>query len=354
MTERSEQREHVVLSVVMINYNHGNHLSTALNAILAQKILPDEIVIVDDGSTDNSRSVIEQWMCREKRIRAAFSPLNRGAIASINQGLELARGELVCLAAADDMVYPNFFCEALEAFARAPNAALFCAEVHVQSMDSPELEPEIRPVIRPSHKFRSFSPAETRSLLDYNDHFIMPIATIFRRSKILAEGGLDPNLGSMADSFLSRRLALKYGFCFAPKVVVRWQVWNHGLSRTNSSDPGAVLHMLEKGKALIRSDSVFPKEYSELFDRRWRFACCRLALASRRPDWDFVRSIGPKNLFDSIILASARKLASTAGAYLALIWLTLRYRPYSLIALAGTYARRRWEASLSKKYVIDN
>jgi glycosyltransferase involved in cell wall biosynthesis len=334
----------VVLSVVVPNYNHASYLSTALNAILAQKVLPDEIVIVDDGSTDDSRSLIEHWISREARIRAVFNLSNRGAIASINRGLELARGKYVCLMAADDLAYPNFFSEALAALRNAPDVALCCAEAHVQSMDSPQQKPELRPVIRPSHKLRSFLPLETRRLLRYNDHFVMPIATVFRRDLVMAEGGFDPELGSMADSFLSRHLALKYGFCFVPKVVVRWQVRGAGLSRTNSRDLYSARLMLEEAKKRIELDPVFPTEYSEVFDRRWRFASCRVALASPAPDWDFLHSFGPRSPVDVNILAIARKIGSKAGVCLALIWLALRYRPYSLLALAETYLRRRWDA----------
>jgi glycosyltransferase involved in cell wall biosynthesis len=334
----------VVLSVVMPNYNHARYLSTALKAILEQKVLPDEIVIVDDGSTDDSRSLIEHWMSRESRIRAEFNPSNRGAIASINRGLELARGKYVCLMAADDLAYPSFFSEALEALRNAPDVALCCAEAHVQSMDSPQQKPELRPVIRPSRKFKSFGPRETRRLLRYNDHFVMSIATVFRRDMVLAEGSFDPELGSMADGFLSKHLALKYGFCFIPKVVVRWQVRGDGLSRTNSRDLDAARLMLEKAKKRIELDPVFPTGYSEVFDRRWRFASCRVALAGPVPDWDFLRSFGPRSLIDMNVLAIARKIGSKAGVYLALIWLTLRYRPYSLLALAETYLRRRWDA----------
>jgi glycosyltransferase involved in cell wall biosynthesis len=340
----AEAGRELVLSVVMPNYNHANYLPTALEAILAQKVLPDEIIIVDDGSTDDSRAVIDHWASTEPRIRAAFNPSNRGAIASINRGLELARGKYVCLMAADDLAYPNFFSEALDALGNAPDVALFCAEAHVQSMDLPQRKPELRPVIRPSHEFKSFSPHEVRQLLKYNDHFVMPIATVFRRDMILAEGGFDPALGSMADGFLSKHLALKHGFCFTPKVVVRWQVRGDGLSRTNSRDPDAARLMLEQAKSRIRSDPVFPTDYSEVFDRRWRFASCRVALANRFPDWEFLRSLGPASPIDLNVFLVARKIGSKVGVFLALAWLTVRYRPYSLLALAETYARRRWDA----------
>jgi glycosyltransferase involved in cell wall biosynthesis len=338
-----------VLSVIMPNYNHAEYLSTALTAILAQKVLPDEIIIIDDGSTDNSRALIENWMSREARVRGIFNASNQGAIARINQGLQTARGKYVCLMAADDVAYPNFFAEALMALDKAPDAALFCAEAHVQSMDLPQQAPEVRPVIRPSHQAKSFSPAETRDLLRYNDNFVTPLAAVFRRRMILEEGGFDPEFGSMADGFLSKRLALKYGFCFSPEVVAKWQVRGTGLSRTNTRDPRTVRAMLEQAQKRIAADPVFPSDYSDTFNRRWRFATCRVALATAPPDWDFVSEIGPRNPVDRYVFSVAQRSGARIGSYLALIWLTVRYRPYSLLAMAGTYARRRWELVSSRK-----
>jgi glycosyltransferase involved in cell wall biosynthesis len=338
-----ERTADIALSVVLPNYNHAKFLSTALNAILTQKVLPEEIVIIDDGSTDESRPLIEHWMSQEGRIRAIFNSSNLGAIASINQGLQVARGKYVCLMAADDLAYPNFFSDALEALGNAPDVALFCAEAHVQLMDSLQHKLEVRPVIRPSHKFKSFNPAETRRLLETNDHFVTPLATVFRRETILAEGSFDPALGSMADGFLSKRLALKYGFCFSPTVVAKWQVRGEGLSRTNSRNPAAVRLMLDEAQKRIGSDPVFPPDYPAIFERRWRFATCRVALASEFPDWDFLRAIGPQRSIDRFVFAIARSIGARAGVYLALVWLTLRYRPYSLLAMAETYVRRRWE-----------
>ena len=128
--------EDVTLSVVMPNYNHAEFLPISVAAILSQLQLPDEIVIVDDGSTDQSRSVLERLASAEPRIRLVFNSKNNGAIHSINRGLQVSRGKYVCLMAADDVAYPDFFSTAMVAFKRFPNVALFCAEADVQLMDN--------------------------------------------------------------------------------------------------------------------------------------------------------------------------------------------------------------------------
>lgn len=334
--------EDVTLSVVMPNYNHAEFLPISVAAILSQLQLPDEIVIVDDGSTDQSRSVLERLASAEPRIRLVFNSKNNGAIHSINRGLQVSRGKYVCLMAADDVAYPDFFSTAMVAFKRFPNVALFCAEADVQLMDESESPRQIRPVIRPSNELRAFDPAETRQLLRYNDNFILPLASMFRRDLLLSEGGFDLELGSLADGFLARRLALKYGFCFAPVTVVRWQVRANSLSRTSSGDSKVVLSLLAKAETRISADPVFPRGYSAIFNRRLRFATCRIALTSANPDWGFLQEIGPQRSIDQALFSVLKKLQGRWNIYLALLWLTLRYRPYSIFAMARTFVRRAW------------
>lgn len=342
-TDQQMDAEPCTLSVVMPNYNHAEYIEDALHAILSQRRPPDEIILIDDGSTDDSRALIEQWASREPRIRPIYSLTNLGAIKSINLGVQAARGRYICLMAADDVAYPDFFSTALDAFGRHPGVALFCAEAIVESVDEPEKATEIRPIIRPSNQPSVFSPDQARSLLRYNDNFIIPLATVFRRDLILAEGSLDPTLGSMADGFLSRRLALKYGFCFTPQVVVKWQVRSESLSRTSARTPEAVVTLLNEARARIERDPVFPPGYAARFQRRLRFATCRLALMEASQDWDFLRDIGPSKWLDRAVLSAARKLPAKGAMYAALIWLTLRLRPYSLIAMAATSLHRRRE-----------
>ena len=326
----------------MPNYNHSQYFPTALEAILSQSRPPDEIIIIDDASTDGSRPMIEQWTARDSRIRAIFNPVNVGSINSINIGISAARGKYVCLMAADDVSLPEFFSLAIDALTANPDVALFCAEVVVQHLGVMIRQDEIRPVVRPSNILKAFSPAETQHLHYRSDNFIVPLTAVFRRDLVIAEGGFDPDFGSMADGFLSRRLSLKYGFCFAPQTVVKWQVRDDGLSRSTARSSEAILGMLTMAENRIKDDPVFPPGYGTLFDRRLRFAVCRVALTEGKPDWEFLNAVGARNDWDRLLLSIARKLPAKLASFTTLAWLTLRLRPYSFLAIAGTSLRRRW------------
>jgi glycosyltransferase involved in cell wall biosynthesis len=87
------------LSVVVPVYNNAAHLCAAVRGILRQRYAPLEIVIVDDGSTDDSAKVVQALV---PEARYVHQP-NRGPAAARNHGLQLARGEIIAFLDGDDV-----------------------------------------------------------------------------------------------------------------------------------------------------------------------------------------------------------------------------------------------------------
>src|SRR5580704_16204019 len=101
------------LSVILPNYNHARYLPRAIGAIAGQSRKPDEFIIIDDGSTDDSREVIAACQRDFPGLSVLFNPQNLGAIPTLQRGLEIARGKYIYFAAADDNILPGFFETAL-------------------------------------------------------------------------------------------------------------------------------------------------------------------------------------------------------------------------------------------------
>jgi glycosyltransferase involved in cell wall biosynthesis len=114
------------LSVIVPNFNHAGFVSQALAAILGQSRVPDEIIVLDDASTDNSVEVIQGFIRKDPRIRLVQNPINKGVIATVNAGFEMASGTYVHSAAADDLVLPGFYEESMALLTRHPQAG-FCS-----------------------------------------------------------------------------------------------------------------------------------------------------------------------------------------------------------------------------------
>ncbi|HEX4486935.1 MAG TPA: glycosyltransferase [Terriglobales bacterium] len=103
--------ENDLVSVVILNYNYGHFLKECIDSVLAQDYQPIELIVVDDGSTDDSRSVIDSY---SDRLHASFKS-NGGMVTSMNHGFNLCKGSIVIFLDADDYLLAG----AVAAHARA-------------------------------------------------------------------------------------------------------------------------------------------------------------------------------------------------------------------------------------------
>ena len=92
-----------MISVIIPNYNGARFLREAVDSTLDQQGVEVEVIVVDDGSTDDSRDVIESY---GEQIRSLFQK-NHGACAARNSGLALATGAYVMFLDSDDLLYPG-------------------------------------------------------------------------------------------------------------------------------------------------------------------------------------------------------------------------------------------------------
>ncbi|MBR8312860.1 glycosyltransferase family 2 protein [Burkholderia dolosa] len=101
------------LTIAICNYNHGAYLRAAIDSALAQTASGVRVLVVDDGSTDDSRDIVRSY---GERISAVFQD-NRGQVAAYNRALEHVRTRYVILLDADDLLYPDAASRVLAAFA---------------------------------------------------------------------------------------------------------------------------------------------------------------------------------------------------------------------------------------------
>ena len=91
-----------LVSAVVINYNYGRFLRDAIDSVLNQTYTNVEVIVVDDGSTDDSREIIATY---NSRIRPVFKE-NGGQASAFNAGFSVSKGEIVCFLDADDVWLP--------------------------------------------------------------------------------------------------------------------------------------------------------------------------------------------------------------------------------------------------------
>jgi glycosyltransferase involved in cell wall biosynthesis len=207
------------LSLIISNYNYGEFLFDAVAAALAQTRIPDEIIVIDDCSSDHSRDLIARLAKEAPRVRAIYNTENLGCNRSINAALAVATGDYVCSAGADDPIHDrNFFETALRLCQSHPSAS-FCYGEHIIRYQSPtaSFATPIRMGI--AEQPRYFSPADIVRLYRSRDALSVPTSpALWKRSSLVDIGGLRHELSWFADWFVALVFSARNGACHVPGI----------------------------------------------------------------------------------------------------------------------------------------
>lgn len=106
------KKTETLVSILINNYNYGRFLPNAIDSALKQTYPNIEVVVVDDGSTDNSREVINSYI---DQIIPVFKN-NGGQASAINAGFAASKGEIICFLDADDIFLPDKVSEVVNMF----------------------------------------------------------------------------------------------------------------------------------------------------------------------------------------------------------------------------------------------
>lgn len=213
--------QYPLVTVVIPNYNHARYLGDAIRSVQAQTYPYFEVIIVDDGSQDDSRVVAATFL-DDDRIQYIYQD-NQGLSAARNTGIRAAAGAFIGVLDADDMYTPNYLETLVGVLVAQPQAtAVFCGYQFVdnQNQDLPQQEARIIP---PENVWFA--------LLDGN--FLVPESILVRREGYAAAGWFDTTLTACEDWDMWLRLAEHNTILCVPDVLVRHRV----LPGSMSSDP---------------------------------------------------------------------------------------------------------------------
>lgn len=121
------------ISVMMPAYNAGRYIAEAVQSVLDQQGVELELIIIDDGSTDDTEQVIRSFT--DPRILYVRNSANRGLVAALNEGLDLANAALIARMDADDIMLPGRLAEQAAFLTAHPEIDLVAALVELMNVD---------------------------------------------------------------------------------------------------------------------------------------------------------------------------------------------------------------------------
>jgi len=268
-------------SVVIPAYQAADFVGQAIDSVLEQSYREREIIVVNDGSTDETSAIIRSYHGRVRGI----DQVNGGPSVARNAGVAAARGDLIALLDADDWWAPN----RLE---RCVDEMLEHTEVDVLTTDAFLVDDDTPTKRRWYGDFADFAfpPPEQQlaSMLDCNFVFV---SALMRRSLIEQVGGFDPAfLGTEDYDLWIRMLRTGANFGLIREPLAYYRVRDESLSRNAARQWTQHLHVLEKhlpglwtSGVRARAGLYFQVAGTAITEARYRSAIAFLAMGVRAP-----------------------------------------------------------------------
>ena len=223
------------VSVIIPTYNRVPYLGDAIRSVLAQGMDDVEIIVVDDGSTDDTEELVRGFGAGVIYLPVA----HRGQPAATrNRGLQAARGDFIALLDSDDLLLPGKLAVQCPALAAHPDAAFVYSNGYFFTDDP------AAPTGRVLDGLPTPSGDGFADLLRGN--FLFPAVTLIRRSCLDAVGGFDEALPLVEDYDLWLRLAARFPIYYVPADAAAIRRHADNLSKNPGTIRMAVLQVLDK------------------------------------------------------------------------------------------------------------
>jgi glycosyltransferase involved in cell wall biosynthesis len=221
------------ISVVIPLYNHEKYVEEAVRSVLAQSVSDFELIIINDGSTDNSENIVNH--IDDDRIRYVYQE-NQGAYKTINKGIQLAKGEYISILNSDDSYYPNRFEEFLKILENED--AIYAVFSHVEFID--DQGKSIKYERGAEDNWAGYDP-ETSFKGDGNiildllaGNFLVTTSNLFCRKSVFDSLGFFLNLKYAHDYEFFLRLCYRYKVSIVEEALLRYRI--HGANTVKENE----------------------------------------------------------------------------------------------------------------------
>ncbi|HUQ96869.1 MAG TPA: glycosyltransferase [Chitinophagaceae bacterium] len=226
------------ISVIIPCYNHGAYLAEAIESVLQQTVPAYEILVIDDGSTDNTKAIA----CGFEKVTYHYQT-NQGLSAARNAGIKKATGKYIIFADADDWLLPDAFETALQCL-NQNNEAAFASGGHKKVTTAGTILEEENWAVEKDHY---------RHLLEGN--YIGMHGTVLYRAWAFEKVQYDTSLKACEDYDVYLKLARLHPVLHHTKTIAAYRIHTQNMSGDIALMLQTVLQVLERQRPLLQTDA---------------------------------------------------------------------------------------------------
>jgi glycosyltransferase involved in cell wall biosynthesis len=261
------------LSVLMPSYNHGRFLARALSAIVNQSRPPDEVIVVDDCSTDDTPLILRDYANRYDFIKVHTNEQNVGCAESTETATKLAAGDFLQLCASDDWMLPGCIETLMGLVDRFPNAGIVSAPMTYfdESKEDGFAIPKDAGVLSYHMPDGFYGPGDSERLFASGPMSILATlapSTLFNARLVREFGSWPTDLGMHGASLILRAAALHSGMAYSNKPIYNWVYRNTGITADELASQERSRMFLQRQAGRMK-EPPFDRLFSGPIRARW-------------------------------------------------------------------------------------
>ena len=259
-----------MVSIIIPAYNRENTIRASIESVLKQTINDIEVLVIDDGSTDNTAEVIKS--ISDKRVKYYYQN-NSGACVARNYGIKLAQGEIIAFHDSDDQWLPGKLEEELKALDENHADIVFCQ------------------MLKNGRKIPDYLEEGFVSTLTFlQNGNIIGTPTIIGRRYCFEQIQFDPLMPRLQDRDIAIQLSKKYKVYFLREALMKVEVQANSITRNDEKGVIALERIMNKNKSII-------EKHPEIECKLLSDLCVFKLRSNKKCDLEFRRILSLENTF---------------------------------------------------------
>lgn len=271
------------VDIIIPTYNREKYLREAINSVLNQTYQDYKIIVIDDGSTDNTREIMEKYVTNYPNRIKYFYQMNKGPSAARNKGIAASQAMFIAFLDSDDMWYPEKLEVQISFLERNPQFSMCFSESEVINANGNTVY------------FTNLRKSIPRDgwILKYilQKPSIFTPSVIIRRNVFSSIGTFDESMGNIGeDTDLFLRVALNFQVCLIERPLIKCRIHEQNIS----FDPLAYGYRIQIYKRFLRQNKLFHKQNKRLIAKIFAEIYLKFAeiLINNNQEWNASIQIG--------------------------------------------------------------